>query len=254
MPTKDLREWRTGIAQVVSGEGEEEVLVRGEKLSKLIGQVSFAEMMFLLLQGRRPTPAQARVLDALLVAGMEHGIAPPSMVARLFASYGTNIQSAVGAGILSFGDRMGGLGEQLAKLLSERVAGRELDEAGLRAIADDIVAANPRVPGYGIPLHGADPRAPAVLAVAEREGIAGVYCRLGGLIEAALAERRGGRPVPMNVDGVTAVVGLDLGFDWRATRLFLLTPRSVSMGAHYLEEQAQDSTWRHIPADDITYE
>jgi citrate synthase len=90
--------------------------------------------------------------------------------------------------------------------------------------------------------------------VAEREGIAGVYCRLGGLIEAALAERRGGRPVPMNVDGVTAVVGLDLGFDWRATRLFLLTPRSVSMGAHYLEEQAQDSTWRHIPADDITYE
>ena len=254
MPTRDLSEWRTRIAQVVSGEGEEEVLVRGEKLSELIGHVGFSEMMFLLLQGRRPTPAQARVLDALLVAGMEHGIAPPSMVARLFASYGTNIQSAVGAGILSFGDRMGGLGEQLAKLLSERVDGRDLDDAALQALASEIVAANPRVPGYGIPLHGADPRAPAVLAVAEREGVAGTYCRLGRLIEAALTERRGGRAVPMNVDGVTAVVGLDLGFDWRATRLFLLTPRSVSMGAHYLEEQAQDSTWRHIPAADIAYE
>lgn len=254
MPTRDLSEWRTGIARVVSGDGEEEVLVRGAKLSELIGQVSFSEMMFLLLQGRRPTPAQAKVLDALLVAGMEHGIAPPSMVARLFASYGTNIQSAVGAGILSFGDRMGGLGEQLARLLVERVGGRELDDDALRAVAADIVAANPRVPGYGIPLHGADPRAPAVLAVAAREGVAGTHCRLGALIETALAARRGGRPVPMNVDGVTAVVGLDLGFDWRATRLFLLTPRSVSMGAHYLEEQAQDNTWRHIPADDIVYE
>lgn len=254
MPTRDMSEWRTAIARVVSGDGEEEVLVRGEPLSRLIGQASFAETMFLLLQGRRPTPAQARVLDALLVAGMEHGIAPPSMIARCFASYGTSIQAAVGAGILSFGDRMGGLGEQLAKLLAERVDGRDLGEEALKQIAETIVADVPRVPGYGIPLHGADPRAPAVLAVAEREGIAATYCRLGRLIEDALAARRGGRAVPMNVDGVTAVVGLDLGFDWRATRLFLLTPRSVSMGAHFLEEQAQDSTWRHIPADRITYE
>lgn len=253
MPTRDMSAWRTGIAQVVSGD-EEEVLVRGEKLSELIGQASFAEMMFLLLQGRRPTPAQAKVFDALLVASMEHGIAPPSMIARCFASYGTNIQSAVGAGILAFGDKMGGLGEQLAQLLSEKVAGRDLDGAGLHEVAREIVAENPRVPGYGIPLHGADPRSPAVLKVAHDEGVAGTYCRLGALIEEELAARRGGRAVPMNVDGVSAVVGLDLGFDWRATRLFLLTPRSVSIGAHYLEEQAQDSTWRHIPADAIEYE
>ncbi len=48
-------------------------MVRGERLSDLVGNVSFAEMMFLLLSGRRPDPAQARVLDALLVASMEHG-------------------------------------------------------------------------------------------------------------------------------------------------------------------------------------
>lgn len=254
MPTRDMSEWRTGIAQVVSDGAEEEVLLRGEKLSELIGNASFGEVMFLLLQGRRPTLAQAKTFDALLVACMEHGIAPPSMIARCFASYGTNIQSAVGAGILSFGDRMGGLGEQLAKLLSERVDGRDLDEDCLRALATDIVAESPRVPGYGIPLHGADPRSPAVLRVAQEQGVAGTYCRLGALIEEALTARRGGRPVPMNIDGVSAVVGLDLGFDWRATRLFLLTPRSVSMGAHYLEEQAQDSTWRHIPADAIDYD
>ena len=57
----------------------------------------------------------------------------------------------------------------------------------------------------------------------------------------------------MNLDGVGACVILDLGFAWQSTRLFLLTPRSVSMGAHYLEEQAQDSIWRHLPASQISY-
>ena len=58
----------------------------------------------------------------------------------------------------------------------------------------------------------------------------------------------------MNLDGVSAVVILDMGFSWRSTQMFLLTPRSVSMGAHFLEEQEQDSTWRHIPAKQIDYQ
>lgn len=262
MATRDMSTWETAISQVVSSNDEEEVIVRGERLSELIGRLSFAEMMYLMLVGRRPSPAEARVLDALLVASMEHGIAPPSMVSRCFASYGTTIQVAVGAGILAFGDRMGGLGEQLAKMMAERLAALNADPSAigddmLRDDARAVVAAaqreGTRVPGYGIPLHGADPRAPAVLAVARREGTYGPYCRYAELIGEELAAARGGRPVPMNVDGVSACVALDLGFDWRATRLFLLTPRSVSMGTHFLEEQAQDTTWRHIPADRINY-
>jgi citrate synthase len=98
-----------------------------------------------------------------------------------------------------------------------------------------------------------DPRAPKVLDVARREGTFGTYCRFGMTIEEAIARSRGGKSVPMNVDGVSAVVALDLGFDWRATRVFLITPRTVSFAAHYLEEQDQDTTWRHLPAEQITY-
>lgn len=57
----------------------------------------------------------------------------------------------------------------------------------------------------------------------------------------------------MNLNGVGAAVILDLGFPWQSTRMFLLTPRTVSMGVHFLEKQAQDSTWRHISADRIDY-
>lgn len=263
MATMDMRTWRTGIAEVVSTDTEEEVIVRGRKLSELTGSVSFAEMMYLMFVGELPTKAQARVLDALLVASVEHGIAPPSMIARCYASYGTSIQAAVGGGILAFGDRMGGLGEQLARLMSERIGAIAEDAASIseerlreeaRAIVAEATDRNERVPGYGIPLHGMDPRAPKVLGIAKSEGTFGPFCRLGELIEDELAERRGGRRVPMNLDGVGAVVILDLGLDWRTTRMFLLTPRSVSMGAHYIEETSQDTTWRHVPADWIQYE
>ena len=98
-----------------------------------------------------------------------------------------------------------------------------------------------------------DPRAPKVLGIAKSEGTFGPYGRFGELIEDALAANRGGKRVPMNLDGVGAVVVLDTGLDWRTTRMFLITPRTVSMGAHYIEEQDQDSTWRHIPADWIEY-
>jgi citrate synthase len=267
MPTRDMLDWETEISKVVSNNSEEEIVVRGHRMSDLIGNTSFAGMMFLLLQGRLPRDNEARVLDALLVASAEHGIAPPSMIARCFASYGTSIQAAVGGGIIAFGDRMGGLGEELAKLMSETLATlaegageavEELCDEALATAACDLVeratVRGERVPGYGIPLHGLDPRSPQVLAVAKRENTFGAHCRFAQQIEVALANSRGGRTVPLNLDGVSAAIALDLGFSWRTTRMFLLTPRSVSMGAHFLEEQAQDSTWRHISTDRIHYQ
>ncbi|MBT6095514.1 MAG: citryl-CoA lyase [Rhodospirillaceae bacterium] len=258
MPTRDMSDWQTSISQVISTDDDEDIIIRGHSLDDLIDDLSFAGMMFLMLQGTKPTPEQTRVLDALLIACMEHGIAPPSMISRCFASYGTNIQSAVAGGILAFGDKMGGLGEQLAKLMVENLADlADPSDEDLRAraagVVADIKAQGGRMPGYGIPLHGADPRAPKVMNIAKQHGTHGRYGRFAEAIGDELTRARGGRPIPMNVDGVSAAVILDLGFPWQSTRMFLLTPRSVSMGAHYLEEQVQDTTWRHIPADGITY-
>jgi citrate synthase len=51
MATRGVLEWETSISRVVSEGAEEEVIVRGHRLSELIGRISFAEMMFLLLRG-----------------------------------------------------------------------------------------------------------------------------------------------------------------------------------------------------------
>ena len=78
MNTRDVTQWETSIAQVVSSGDDEDIVIRGRRLSELIGKVTFAEIMFLMLQGQLPSDGQRRVLDALLVASVEHGIAPPS--------------------------------------------------------------------------------------------------------------------------------------------------------------------------------
>lgn len=156
------------------------------------------------------------------------------MVARCYASYGTSIQSAMAGGIMAFGDTLGGAGEALAKLLSVAVAsvdGEPVDNE-LPRLATEIVAREGRVPGYGIPLHGADPRSPKILSLAREEGCFGPHSRLAELIEREIAARTE-KTIPLNLDGVSASVILDLGFPWQLTRMFLITPRSFSFAAHY---------------------
>jgi citrate synthase len=157
---------------------------------------------------------------------------------------------------------MGGAGEQLAQLLVLHLdpssAIREaIPETSLQQLAMEIVTTarrtQQRIAGYGIPLHAADPRAPKLLDLARVEGVYGNYCRLATHIEAEL-ESSAGRRVPMNLDGVGAALILDLGLPWRSARLFIITPRTVSMGAHYLEELSQETRWRHINQSQIDYQ
>lgn len=258
METRTLQGWQTSISRVVSEGDTEDTLIRGHSLNALIGKATFAETMFLLLNGHLPSKEQGLVLDALLVACIEHGIAPPSLIPRLYASYGTGLQHGIAGGISAFGEKMGALGEKMAKLMVDRLGeNADQDEATLAQVANDtvthIMGSGERVPGYGIPLHSRDPRADRVIEIAREQGVFGTYCRFAELMGDAIAAYRKGRPVPLNIDGVCACVALDLGFDWRTTQMFLLTSRSVSMGAHYLEELSQDTIWRHIPADQIDY-
>ena len=254
---QSMNEWRTGLS-VVRGGANDEISVRGQPLGSLIERFDFAQMTYFLLTGREPTAAQGRVVNALLVAAMDHGISPPAMVSRCFASYGTTLQAAIAGGVLSFGDTMGGAGEALARCFesftSERTVANEEDE-GLESIARDIVAQyrsqGKRVPGFGIPLHMQDPRTPALLKVAAKNGLLGVNCRLLKAVETEI-EKSSRRRVPANLDGVGAALVLDLGLPVAATRMFIITPRTVSMTAHFLEEQAQGTAWRHVDESSIT--
>src|SRR3989338_2132927 len=97
--------WKTAISTHKNGE----LYLHGERLTKLIGKLSFGEAIFFTLRGKRPAKRQSAMLDAVLVSMIEHGVGTPStFVARTVGSTGNPINSALATGILTIGDWHGG--------------------------------------------------------------------------------------------------------------------------------------------------
>ncbi|MFE2218230.1 citrate/2-methylcitrate synthase [Streptomyces canus] len=254
MATFTTDHWDTHVAEV----RHDDVLVRGVPLTGLMSEAGLADVAYLVLTGRRASQGQARVLEALMVSTIEHGISPSSTVARMMASYGVPIQVGIAAGQLTVGDYHGGAGEQIAGRFRDLLdtMGPADSAASIRELAETFVAksraARTPIEGFGHPQHGADPRTPVLLDLARTHGVYGDACLLMEEVEAAL-EAHVGRRIPANIDGVCAALLLDLGIDPRAARPVLMASRVIGLAAHFLEEVDQGSKWRHVPAEKVVY-
>jgi citrate synthase len=246
-------EWTTGIAKV----GVDDVLVRGHRLSDLVGRVTYTDMAFLLVRGSLPAESERIMLDGILVALADHGISPTTIVARTLTSCGTPIQASMAGAMLSIADWHGGSGEEVAQILDDLA--KEADAGERRVVCDRFVearvAARTQVPGFGHPQHSdGDPRARQLLGLASDLGVAGEYCQLVTVLGEALAERTGRPQLRLpNVTGALAAILLDLGFPWRSIRGIVIAARSLGLTAHIVEELEQGNRWRHAPADAVEY-
>jgi citryl-CoA lyase len=242
--------WRTEIASVRPGE----ILVRGYDLTQLIGRRSFGDVTYLLLTGELPGGDEGRMMEALLVAAVEHSLVAPSVdAARFVASAGVPLQAAVAAGTIGLGDHHGGAVDACAEALIEaRRSGRTAHEAAVEVCAR-LKEEGRRLPGFGHVVHDPDPRAGRLLEVAEELGFRGPWCGLAEAFEEA-AEEVFGRPLRMNVDGAMAALLLELGLDPRLGKAFYVIGRSPGLVAHVLEEQAKERPYRDIGWRNVTYE
>jgi citrate synthase len=251
--TSDRIQWHTAVADPHTGD---DVVIRGYSLLGLIDHVDFVSGIYLVLAGELPSPAQRRMLDALLMAAIDHGISPSSAVTRMITASGVPIQASVAGGLLTLGDIHGGAGEEFAQFLTESVAadrGRDWS-----AVARDIVAAHRerkrRIPGYGHPQHpNGDPRAPRLVGIAQRLGVAGEHVALALALEAAI-EERSGRRIAMNIDGALGSIMLDIGLHWRHARVLCMISRTCGLSAHAVEEAVRERGWRGIPFDTVSYD
>src|SRR5260370_14167190 len=72
----------------------------------LMGKVGFGELAMWLVTQRRPTPAQVRVFEAVLVALADHGFTPTAIAARLtYLSAPQSVQAPLAAGLHAAGSR-----------------------------------------------------------------------------------------------------------------------------------------------------
>ena len=101
--------WRTDIIDIEPGR----IHVRGYPIQELIGQIGFAEMIWLMLRGELPTAGQASLLEAALVASVDHGPQAPSIaIARMAVTCGLPVNGAMASAINVLDDIHGGAGQQ----------------------------------------------------------------------------------------------------------------------------------------------
>jgi len=221
--------WATAVSRVEPGVIE----LRGRPVQDLIGRTGFAEMIWLMLRGDLPDPRQAALLEAALVSSVDHGPHAPSIAAaRMAITCGVGLNNAVATGVNLLGDVHGGAGEQCVRLLDDVVRDGDAPAVVARWRARDRY-----LPGFGHRFHRHDPRRDPLLDLvraAAEDGVVG-----GGHLRAALAVEELLAPVPMNIDGATAVVYAELGFPAPLARGLFVLSRSVGILAHAWEESGQ---------------
>jgi citrate synthase len=230
-------------ASAISTANADMIVVRGHDLCKdLIGSLTLTEHFWLLVTGTRPSAAQARILDACMVAISEHGLVPSVQAARMTLAAGPDaVQGAVAAGILGCGSVILGSAENAGKFLArlcERAEGGGLPAAA-SALVQEYRAARQPFPGYGHPLHkGGDPRVDRLLAVAAEIGGAGQHVKAARAAEAAIHEATGKRLI-LNISGAIPAALLDAGFPLAAMKGVPILARTASLVAHLVEEQGR---------------
>jgi citrate synthase len=225
----------------------EEIRLLGQDLTTdLMGSVGFGELAFWLVALRRPTPSETRVFEAVLVALADHGFTPTAIAARLtYLSAPDSLQGALAAGLLGGGSRFLGVtedcGSWLHQVLEQQPGDLPTDDAGWDALALQAVtttrAAGRFVPGLGHPVHkGRDPRTPALLRIAEEEGMRGPHLRLFEAV-GRVHDQVLGRRLPLNGAGVCGAALADLGLPVELLRGFALLARAAGLLGQIAEER-----------------
>ena len=229
-----------------------ELVTRGYNQEDLITNLSFAEMVFLLLRERLPDERESKIFNHILV----------------IASSGANINNAVAGGLLSFGKNHAGAIEKAMELFQESISSLNLEEtadedvnrkiaAKAIEIVDKYQSESKRVPGYGHRYHekdprAKDPRAVKLLDLAIMESSIGPHTKLALVIESILSDRKG---ICLNVDGVNAGLLSDLGFDSSLGLGIFMIGRLPGLIAHAYEEMEEEEKFRRFcDLEDIVYE
>jgi citrate synthase len=224
------------------------ITLLGQNLATdLMGKVGFGELALWLVTQQRPTPAQVRVFETVLVALADHGFTPTAIAARLtYLSAPDSVQGALAAGLLGGGSRFLGVTEDAGRFLADTLTGAgqplpgDTDGAGWDALALAAVRrareAGRLIPGLGHPVHKVtDPRTPVLFRIAAEEGTFGPHLRLFEAIGRVHPQVLG-RTLPLNGAGTCGAALADLGLPPELLRGFALLARAAGLLGQLAEE------------------
>lgn len=245
--------WTTSITEIQPNS----VRVRGYDIGELMGRISFGQAVYLLLRGAMPSEKVGRLMDAILVSSIDHGVTPPSVLAaRNSASTGASLSGAVASGILAINKFHGGAIEDCARQLAFIV--KQCDDTGddLSCVADamlnEMKRSGQRMSGFGHRVHTNDPRTRRLFDLADAAGVSGKHVEAARTVEEVFA--KSGKALPINVDGAIAAVLADLGFEPGVMNGIFMIARVPGLLAHATEEQRTQKPMRRIDQSAAKYD
>ena len=234
------------------------VMGHGPALASVKAEASLAEAVFRAVTGEKKLDKdRSRMLEAIVVASIDHGATPPSAQATLIASsVRASYEVALAQGVGAITDVHGGAGEKAAEFFL-RSAGLASGkgwsrEDAARAVIRDYLREGRRVEGMGHRVHRQDPRRDALWALAERTGLAGPCVAISRIAADMLREVRG-LDLPINVDGVIGAVIADMGLDPSVAKALFIFGRLMGLSAHYFEEVTTQPVMRTINFREAVY-
>jgi citrate synthase len=244
--------WTTSL----SSTSENGIRIRGYDLVQLIGAVPFPSVLYLLYTGELPQPNVARLIDAVMVASIDHGPgAPSALTARTAASGGAPLGAAAAAGLLTLGKFHGAAVQDAMEAIQQVVASAK--DGDLERAADTVVAdwrkAGRRLSGFGHRQHKRkDPRLDRLFGLAEEAKVPGNFLQAAHALEAAL-KRSTGKDLPINIDGAIAAILCEVGFPVTLANALFMVARLTGILAHAHEEITQMPPMRRIDPVDFSY-
>lgn len=236
----------------ICGYDANRITIRGRDLvTELMGELTFSQMILLQLLGRKPSRTQTRILDAVLVTIMEHGLVPSAIVSRL-TLYGApeSVQGAVAAGLLGVGDQFAGTASACAEILEPIAAAPRSKRSALaRAAIQSLHGQQSPIPGFGHPVHrGGDPRVKRLIAIAKAAGTKGDHLAALSVLERCVRQETGKKLVTNISSAIAAALG-EAGVPAKAMRGIILTARCAGVAGHVFEEMQNPvaaSMWRAV--------
>ena len=188
-----------------------------------------------LVTGEDPRPEHVRAVEQYLVVTADHGFAASTFTARVVASTGADLVSAVVAAIGAFSGPLHGGAPDRALAALDEIGGPDRIDAWVRA----KVGAGERIMGFGHAVYRTDdPRAVLLREVAT--GLGGDLVGFATAVEAgvvrALAELKPDRRLYPNVEFYAGVVMELCGIPREMFTPTFAVSRVVGWSAHVLEQ------------------
>jgi citrate synthase len=233
---------RTGLCRHT----HDQIFYRDKSLvDDLMGTAPFSAVMFRQILNRDPSIGEQKMIDAILVTLMEHGMTPSAISARLiYMSAPESLQAGVAAGLLGVGSTfigtMEGCGQLLARIVDHGDQAREMQR-----IIHEHKLARKALPGFGHHLHKPDdPRATRLLNLAQEHDTASRHVHALRRLSLEV-DRSHGKHITINATGAIAAILADIGVPVAAMRGFAVVARAAGLVAHLVEE-GRNPTGRFI--------